>query len=103
MPAVIILHKADPLAFGRASDDHAGAGVHLIGAVQCIEDFGNIVPVDFLHMPAKRYPFISDRFCWQYIGGRAGLLDSVIVQDGGKISQLIFRALAWLLPRSPRH
>ena len=79
MPSVIVLKKLHAPALCRASDDHTGLCVHLIGTIERFQDLTDVVTVDLLDMPPESLPLGTDWLCRfngqveLFLGGPTGL------------------------------
>ena len=90
MPFELALHERDALPFdGVGNDDDRASLGNLLRLFECLNHFGNIMPITFQHIPSERRPLVGQRFKVQRIRHRRGQLHLVVVDNRHQARRLV--------------
>ena len=101
MKIEVVLHEADPFAFGGAGDDGRGLSLHPLCLIEGSQNLCQVVPIDLANMPAEGAPLISHGLGIHHLIGPAIDLLSVAINDGNQIIHLIVGGSHRCLPYLP--
>ena len=89
MPAGLVLHVADALALGGFHHNGGGRSLGLPRLMERGLDLVKVVTVDLHHVPAKGFQLVRNGVGAHDLVHRAVDLESVVVNDGAQVVQLI--------------
>src|SRR6185437_9322031 len=89
MPGRDVFHGGHTLALDGVSDDQRGPFGCGAGLAQRTQNLGNVVTVDFGHLPAKGAPFVGQRLQPHDRGIGVVALQLVVVDQGAEIVELV--------------
>ena len=90
MPFGHILHEGDAQALCGVRDEQMGLVASIVDALHRIDDIVDIIAIHLLDVPSKSRPTVMDVLQRHHIFGRTGYLQTIAVDDGNKIVEMVF-------------